>query len=156
MEQTFNDLYNEHERHSKSKWFGFLFWVFLETALGIVREHLLLIREGDIMKNFLTNLRSPAALSFLLVLPFIIMEVVNRRNFNQDFPIPLFVILWLLPVLFILTVMPIVRNVRAGTNIVVSPVLLLVRVIFLAFVLWMWFGIVIDQLPCFLGVPNCD
>jgi uncharacterized membrane protein len=108
------------------------------------------------MKNILANLRSPAIFSLLLVLPFMILELVNRRNFNAGFPIPLFVFMWLLPMLFILILMPIVRNVRAGNSIVVNPIILLIRVIFLALIIWMWFGIVIDQMPCFLGVPNCD
>jgi hypothetical protein len=32
----------------------------------------------------------------------------------------------------------------------------LLRVGFSALILMMWAGIIIDQLPCFLGVPNCD
>lgn len=109
------------------------------------------------MRNILTNLRSPALISLLLVLPFMILELVNRRNFNEGFPIVLFVIMWLLPVLFLLTGMPIVRNLRrAGNSILANPILLLIRVVFLALLVWMWFGILIDQMPCFLGVPNCD
>ena len=108
------------------------------------------------MKNILTNLRSPAIISLVLVVPFMILELVNRRNFNAGFPIPLFVFMWLLPMLFIFTVMPIVRNVRAGNGIVANPIIFLIRVIFLALIIWMCFGIVIDQMPCFLGVPNCD
>ena len=108
------------------------------------------------MQNFITNFRLPATLSFLLVLPFIILEIVNRRIFNEGFPVPLFVILWLLPVVFFLTVMPIMRNIRAGNSLIASPVNLLIRVVILVFIAWMWGGILIDQMPCFLGVPNCD
>jgi len=108
------------------------------------------------MKNILTSLRSPALISLLLVLPFVILELVNRRNFNEDFPFPLFIFMWLLPVLFILTLMPIVRSVRAGNSITANPIIFLIRVAVLSFLLWMWFAIVIDQMPCFLGVPNCD
>lgn len=155
MEQTFNDLFNE-KRHTKNRLFGFVLWTFLETFIEITREHILLTTQGDPMKNTVTSLKSPALISFLVVLPFMILEVVNRRNFNEGFPIPLFVIMWLLPVLFILTGMPIVRNVRAGTSIVANPISLLIRVAFLLFIVWFWGGIVIDQMPCFLGVPNCD
>ena len=156
MQQTFNDLYNEQKRQTDQGLFGPVFWIFIETALGIFRERLLLIIEGDIMQTILTKLRSPALISLLLVLPFMILELANRRNFNEGFPIPLFVIMWLLPMLFILTMMPIVRNVRAGNSILASPIILLLKVVFLAFLIWMWFGILIDQMPCFLGVPNCD
>jgi len=97
MEQTFHDLFNE-KRQTKSGLFGFVIWAFIETAIGILNEHLLLIK-GDSMQNILTNLRLPTTISFLLILPFMIMEVINRRSFNEDFPFPLFIIMWLLPVL---------------------------------------------------------
>ena len=112
--------------------------------------------EGEIMQTILTNLRLPAIFSFLLVLPFVIMEVVNRRNFNEGFPFPLFVIMWLLPVLFVFTGMPILRNVRAGNSILANPVIVLIRVVFLILIVWFWGALLIDQMPCFLGVPNCD
>jgi len=108
------------------------------------------------MKNIFTNLRSPAIISFMLVLPFMILELVNRRNLPESFPIQLFGILWLLPTVFIAILMPIVRNVRAGDGIMSNPINLLLRVAFMAFIAMMWGGILIDQLPCFLGVPNCD
>ena len=56
------------------------------------------------MQSILTNLRWPAIISFLLIVPFmvfIVMEVVNRQNSNEGFPIPSFVMMWLLPLLFI-------------------------------------------------------
>jgi hypothetical protein len=108
------------------------------------------------MQNMLANLRTPAITSFLFILPFMVMELINRRNFNEGFPFPLFIILWLLPVLFILTGMSIVRNVRTGNSLLANPMFLLIQVVFLGFLVWMWFGIVMDQMPCFLGVPNCD
>jgi hypothetical protein len=108
------------------------------------------------MKNIFVNFRSPAILSFLVVFPFMILEVVNRRNFNEGFPIPLFVFMWFLPMLFILTLIPIVRNVRVGNSIIANPIMLMIRVVILVFIAWMWTGILIDQMPCFLGVPNCD
>lgn len=155
MEQTFHDLCRE-KRQTKSGWFSFVLWTFSETAIGVLRERLLLIREGEIMQNILTSLRLPAIISFLLVLPFMILEGVNRRNFNEGFPIPLFVIMWLLPMLFLLTGMPIIRNVRGGNSLLANPVVLFIRVVFLIFTAWIWTGLLIDQMPCFLGVSNCD
>lgn len=112
--------------------------------------------KGDLIQSILTNLKWPAIISFLLIIPFMVMEVVNRRHFNEGFPVVLFLIMWLLPLLFIQTATPVVRNIKAGNSIIASPVVLVVRVVVLAFVVWMWFGILIDQMPCFLGVPNCD
>jgi hypothetical protein len=108
MEQTFNDLYTKRKQQTNRGLFSFVLWIFVETAIGIFKERLMLVSEGDTMQNILTSLRFPMIISFLLILPFMIMEFVNRRNFNEGFPIPLFVIMWLLPVLFILTVMPVV------------------------------------------------
>jgi hypothetical protein len=99
----------------------------------------------------LTTIKSPAIISALLVLPFMILELVNTRNFNETFPIPLFGILWLLPTIFIFTLTPIGQNVRAGNSLA-----LLIRVALLLAIAILWGGIVADQLPCFMGVPNCD
>ena len=108
------------------------------------------------MQIILTNIRFPTILSFMLIIPFMIMEVAYRRNFNEGFPIPLFIIMWLLPLLFMLTGMTIVRSVRAGNNVLAKPVFLLIRVVILIFIAWFWAALLIDQMPCFLGVPNCD
>jgi len=215
MEQTFNDLYNERKRQTERGLFSFVFWMFVETAVGIVREHVLLITEGVTMKTMLANPRSaavisfilcspaaiillldainvnqnfwplpispeivlpgallllpvglivsgapirlPAIISFLIMLPFMILEVINRRNFHEEgFPFVLFGFLWLLSAVFIAILMPIVRNIRAGNNIMANPVFLFLRVVFLVIIAWEWGALVIDQLPCFLGVPNCD
>lgn len=213
MEQTFNDLYKERQTEGGGS--GFVLWMFVETTIGIAREHVLLIAGGDTMKTVLANPRSaavisfilclpaaiiflfniigigqdfwplslgpeimvtvafllvpvglivrgapfriPAVIGFLTTLPFMILELVNRRNFNEDFSrIILFVMMWLLPTLFSFTVTSLVRNVRAGNNVLAKPVALVLRVVFLAFLVWLWFGLVLDQMPCFLGVPNCD
>jgi hypothetical protein len=160
MEQTFNDLYNERKRQKEQGLFGFVLWMFIETARGIIRERVLLIKEMNPMKNILTNLRSSALISFLIVFPFIIMELVNRQSFRalgkESFPFPLFGILWLLSMLFVLTGMPILRNVRAGNKLLANPVSLLLGVVFLAIIAWAWGSWIIDQMPCFMGVPNCD
>ena len=39
MEQTFKDLYNE--RQTKRGGFGFVFWMFAETGVGIIKENIL-------------------------------------------------------------------------------------------------------------------
>jgi len=156
MEQSFNDLYNEQKRQGDYGLFNFTLWMFIETAVGITREYLLLLTEGDSMKKTFINLRSPALISLLLIIPFMIMEIVNRRNINEGFPIPLFVMMWFLSLIFILTIMPIARSVRAESSLMAQPINLLIRVVILVLIAWLWTGILIDQMPCFLGVPNCD
>jgi hypothetical protein len=64
--------------------------------------------------------------------------------------------MWVLSLILILIATPIIQNMRAGNNIMAHPVNLLLRVIVLSLVAWFWAALLIDQMPCFLGVPNCD
>ncbi|MCA1849568.1 MAG: hypothetical protein LC672_00600 [Acidobacteria bacterium] len=110
------------------------------------------------MKTITPDLGSAAIISFILVLPFAILESLNQTVTRQNAPglIVLFGLLWLLPVAFIVTLAPVVRTARAGNSITASPVNLLFRVAFLALIAVMWGGLLVDQMPCFVGVPNCD
>lgn len=66
----------------------------------------------------------------------------------------LFVLLWVLPaVLFWLTIsaFQVLRSDRAQAS-----GSLILRVIVLGVVAWFWIATLTDQMPCFLGVPNCD
>ncbi len=108
------------------------------------------------MRTTLTNIGSSAFIGLLLVLPFMVMELVNRWKYHEGFPVNLFGMMWLSAAVFVLVLMPILRNVCAGNSIMANPVSFLLRVVFLAFIARMWMGILIDQMPCFLGVPNCD
>ncbi len=110
------------------------------------------------MKNVFTTLKSPAMISSMLVLPFLILELINRQSFRarEGFPIMLFALLWLLPVAGMLILEPIVRTVRAGNKSRMYPLRLLLSAGFLILIAWLWGAILLDQLPCFLGVPNCD
>ena len=122
MQQTFDDLYHERKRQTEQGVFGFVLWMFLETAIGIFREHLLLIREGGIMHTILKTLGSSALIGFLLILPFMIMEVVNRRNFNEEFPFALFFGLWLNLFAISLILLPIVQVRRTANPDMAKPV----------------------------------
>ena len=88
----------------------------------------------------------------LLVLPFVILELINTGGF----PPPLFVAMWFLSFCFILLARPVVRAVRVGNSKDVRPVGLLSRVVGLILIGSLWVDLVLDQMPCFLGVPNCD
>ena len=121
MEQTFNDLCNE-KRQAKKGLFGFVLWMFIETVIGIFREHLLLISLGDIMQTIRKTLGPSVLISFLLILPFMIMEVVNRRSFNEDFPFMLFLVMWLNLFAISLILLPIVRGRRTGSDDMAKPI----------------------------------
>lgn len=108
------------------------------------------------MKNGMTRLRFSMIISLFLVLPFMILEWVNRRHYQEDFPILLFIVLWLLPVLFMAILLPILQSARTGTGLMAQPVYFFFRIISLSLIAWLWTNILLDQMPCFLGVVNCD
>ena len=115
MEQTFQDLWNERRQTKKGR-FSFVLWTFIETTIGIFRERLLLIAAGDIMQTARRTLGLSTVISFLLIVPFIIMEVVNRRNFNEDFPTFLFFVMWLNLFAVSVILLPILRARRTGNH----------------------------------------
>jgi hypothetical protein len=121
MEQTFNDLWNEKQQ-AKRALFGFVVWIFIETAIGIFREHLLRISRGAIMKAIFQTLGTSALLGLFLILPFVIMEVVNRRSFNEDFPVTLFFVMWLNVFAISIILLPIIRGRRHANRDMVHPV----------------------------------
>lgn len=102
------------------------------------------------------HLKTPAIISFMLVLPFMILELVYRRNLNAGFPVVLFAFMWLLALSFMFTLMPILQSVRGGNRNMLHPASVLPRIAVLMLVAALWLGLVLDQMPCFLGVPNCD
>lgn len=64
---------------------------------------------------------------------------------------------WLLSVVALgVTLSPIVRDARAGRGVTTHPVNLALAGVILLFVGGFVVGIVVDQYPCWIGVPNCD
>ena len=102
------------------------------------------------------RLRTPAAISTLLLIPFLLLEVVNRSAFHEPFPVPLFATLWLLSLSFVLALISTLRTVQAGNRTLNASLGIFARVAFLVLIACFWLAIVIDQMPCFLGVPLCD
>jgi hypothetical protein len=114
------------------------------------------VKLVDFWTNIFTALRRPALLSVLMVLPFMILEWINRRNFGEAFPAVLFAFMWLLQTVFILILAPMLRNLAAGNGIARDLIGFAARILSLALLAWLWGSIILDQLPCFLGVPGCD
>ena len=108
------------------------------------------------MKNTIADFKPASLIGFLVVLPLIVLELINGQNLDLGFPTALFVMLWLLPVLFTITLLPIIRTIQNRENILAHPIPLLLRITFITITSLMWINIIIDQLPCFMGVPNCD
>ncbi len=176
MEQTFNDLWNERKRGTERGLSGFVLWMFVETAAGIFKEQVLSITEGDAMQNIFTNPRSAAIVSLLLSLPGAIL--LSLLVLGIELPLgplkPLLttpdpvqpdvvgslivlVFVLLLPAAaFIINLAPIRRSVRAGNSLTANPVNLLLAVAILFIITMFVGGIIVDQYPCWIGVPNCD
>jgi hypothetical protein len=175
MEQTFADLYGERKRRTKPGVFSFVLWTLVDTAGGIVKEHTRLLTQGPAMKNALTHPRSAALLSLALMLPGALLfsllllgidpplgPLAPLLNTPDDRPevlgtaIALLLIVLLPVAVLVLNLPPIVRNVRAGNSIMAAPVNLVLAGAALLILLTFVIGIVVDQYPCWIGVPNCD
>jgi hypothetical protein len=112
--------------------------------------------EGNPLKGIGSNFGIASLVGFLLVLPFLVLELTYGQKSYSSFPIGLFVILWILPTLVVLIVAPMVQTVRRGESLLASPITLILRIAFIVLIGAFWMALVQDQMPCFLGVPNCD
>lgn len=116
------------------------------------------VRTEHQLRNVTADLKWAALISVVLVLPFAILEYLNRTVNQQSASsaIVLFGVLWLLPMAFVFILAPIVRHLRTGNSVMAHPFNLLFRIVCLSAIAMFWGRLIIDQMPCFLGVPNCD
>lgn len=96
-----------------------------------------------------------ALASLALVAPFAGLEYVQSRSFSS-MPVTLFVVMWLLPLAFFIVLTPLVKGAAQATNDMTSRFGLLGRVTILVALASIWVSLVSDQMPCFMGTPNCD
>lgn len=175
MEQTFNDLCVERKRGTERGWFGFVLWMFVETVVGIIKEHALRMKEGNTMKQTLIHPRTAAIIGCILSLPFALLFTLLMLNIEPNFGplqpllqnpdpdqpnvvgslIALGTVLLVL-VAFMLNLRLIGRTVRAGGSITTHPVNLALAVAAFAGIVFVVGAIIVDQYPCWVGVPNCD
>jgi len=116
------------------------------------------LQNPDPARNRANDLTSAALVGLIVVLPCVVLEALNNTLSvrNALDVIVLFGLLWLLPAAFTLTLISSMRALREGGGFLAHPFSLLLRVAFLASTALVWGGILIDQVPCLLGVPNCD
>ena len=105
----------------------------------------------DILQANSRSLRTAVIVSSLLLAPFVILESVTTRGFARGFPAALFIFMWVLGLSFV----GILHSVAAGRR-PAPNFMLVLKGGALILIAWMWVTLVIDQMPCFLGVPNCD
>lgn len=65
----------------------------------------------------------------------------------------LFSAILLLPIAFVLILTPTVRD---GNRSRWGPLSLALSAAALLAIAWLWGSLILDQMPCFLGVPDCD
>jgi hypothetical protein len=91
-----------------------------------------------------------------LVLPFMVLEWVNRRAFHEEFPFVLFAFMSLQSLIILLLLTPALRRLLANGSLRALKLGHWVGLVVGVLVAVGYVNVVIDQLPCFLGVPNCD
>ena len=94
--------------------------------------------------------------SSLLVVPFIVLQWVNRRAIHEDFPLVLFAFMSLHALCIVLLLAPALRQLRAQRHLRALRVRHMAGLVIAAVLISVYAEVVVDQLPCFLGVPNCD
>jgi hypothetical protein len=106
--------------------------------------------------NFASTARVAGVISSALVAPLLLLELRFGSSTFASFPYTLFGVLWFLPLVFVITAKPLLQPLGARTSVLAHPAALVIRLSLLGLISFAWLGIVADQLPCFLGVPNCD
>jgi hypothetical protein len=115
-----------------------------------------LIALFSLRRGSVRHLLAPVAIACLLVIPFMILEFMNRRAYSEPFPYQLFAMMWLMAFCFGFIFIPTIRNLMPGRSGSANPLILLASLASLFLLAWGWIGLVNDQMPCFLGVPICD
>ena len=102
------------------------------------------------------SLAGPILAGAALVLPFAAMQLINRRVFDEGFPFVLFAFMsaHALAIAFLMT--PALRQRRAGKPLSGLHLSHWARLALGAILVYAYVGVIADQMPCFLGVPNCD
>ena len=105
-----------------------------------------------ILKSFVTSL----SITAVLVAPFIVLQLVNRRAFDEDFPVVLFMFMSAHSLLIVLLLTPALRRLRTERALSALKLGHWAGLVLSGVLIYAYVNVVIDQFACFLGVPNCD
>lgn len=106
--------------------------------------------------RLLRPLATSLGISAVLVVPLFLLEWWNRREFQEEFPLLLFTFMSVHSLLIVLSAAPAVGRLRSGRSLRALRFAHWAGLAVSASLAFVYAGVVIDQLPCFLGVPNCD
>jgi hypothetical protein len=131
--------------------------IFLSVENGpISRDNLQLFKGHTDMTQAIQSIARSAVAGLMATIPFMALQSVNTHNFWTDFPIAVFGSLWVFAAVFIGTIGAILNQARMPGKTMARKMLVVAGIVFAFAVAMIWFGFVVDQMPCFLGVPNCD
>ena len=92
----------------------------------------------------------------LLVGPFAAMELLNAPVGSESFPSLLFSFMFVHAALIASAFAPAVQQVLRGCRIRELGRLSWAAVVIGCLLFWVYGAVIVDQMPCFLGVPHCD
>ncbi|MCC7367506.1 MAG: hypothetical protein IT306_03735 [Chloroflexi bacterium] len=168
MDQTFADILNENRGRPRLRQLPTVLWLCTETAAGALKEQL---RR---LENITTKPRLAALVSVILSMPLIVLYttiVFDLRPIERalkymltddgDQPNTLgfaFMIgsLILLPMAFLLNLSPMLRRIGPDKRRALYPLNLIVGAVILVYLSQTWGALIVDQIACRSGVPNCD
>jgi len=104
----------------------------------------------------LTSFVTSLLISSTLVAPFLVLQWANRWTFHEDFPLVLFTFMAVHSLFIVLLLRPALRRLRSEGNLGALTLAHWAGLVLSAVLIFVYAGVVVDQLPCFLGVPNCD
>jgi MFS family permease len=141
----------------------------LRTGSKIIENPI--IHNENLITKLLTKPKSAAIISFIFALPFLSMlsllllrieppfaHLLSSNPDQPNFP-GLFVVLGALLLVAaagVIARVPVVRTMQAGGSLFAHPVNLIMATVILSFITMLVAGLMIDQYPCWIGVPNCD
>lgn len=108
------------------------------------------------MRKVIAFLWLPLGLGFVATAPFFILELINRPPIITDLPVALFVMMWITASIAVLTFRQVLRSGPAKPVLTAHNAVLILSLVVSIVTASIWIGLVNDQMPCFLGVPNCD
>lgn len=107
-------------------------------------------------KELFLSFKKPAVLGIVSTLPFAFLEIVNGTKYGNAFPIGIFTILFITSLLFWFVFELITKSKKVENGNLKKIAVFVFRVLLLICLLVLFVNIIIDQWPCFMGMPNCD
>ena len=103
-----------------------------------------------------TAFTSSLLVAALLVVPFIVLQLVSRWRFQEGFPYVLFTFMGVHSLLIAISLVPALQCLRRERSLKALKPGHWAGLLLAGFLGYLYINLVLDQLPCFLGVPNCD